>query len=668
MKEKTSLSAIVVSVAFAASFSAVTAATNELGTAREALRDGLWEIARAHAAAAGTNDESRLVILESFAAEGRWDDVKAALAGWADAKGPGFDYYRAVARGDHAAAARMLAGGASPEGIVAARLFEAGELAKSGDREGAAAIWRGIVAASNVGERAFAAAAAGLMEEAPLRRAYGEVRSAPLRRRVGLRLGRVLVRDPKTAAEGAKLVRAIVRDSPDAEGAREAFFDMADAEMEAGRWQAAADALREAIEIWPDAAKSGSVQEGRGWAFLKLGRREEALEAFHLAAELATNDLARATAVAKEGDVLAELGRDDEATARYRDVLARWPKTEVAAKLERIVRIRELESKGRELYKEFRFDAARKTFDEVAAADPARRPRMAFFAVLCLYGEGLDEEAGRKAEELAGACPDAAVRAEATLWLAKFRYNRREWKEAGRLFAACADAFEDGEKKADALLWASRAAFAANDFGLAIQLSTRVAEKSPDGSPSRVKALLVQGEALIELARFDEAVLVLERVMAADGADAADRLRSQTLRADALYAMGADNPARYAAALDAYRAILFGGILSPSERLVVSFKIARSLEKLKRMNEAIDQYYSQVVLAYRDGRLARARFDDEARAAFSRAAFRLADEYESRGRDDTAANVLELVAESDVHAAEEARRRIQKLSTKGRFL
>ena len=648
--------------------SAACAATNELDIAREALRDGLWEIARSHAAAAGTNDETRLVILESYASEGRWEDVKSALAGWADAKGPGFDYYRAVTKGDHAAAAKLLAGGASPEGTVAARLFEADNLAKSGNRDGAAAIWRGIATATNVGERALAMAAAGLMEAGPLRRAYGEVRSAPLRRLVGLRLGRALVRDPATAEEGAKLVRAIVRDSPDAEGAREAVLAVADAEMEAGRWQAAAAALREAIEIWPDAAKSGSVQEGRGWALLKLGRREEALEAFHLAAELATNDLARATAVAKEGDVLAELGRDDEATAKYRDVLTRWPNTEVAANLERVVKTRELEAKGRELYKEFRFDAARKTFEEVAAADPARRPRMEFFSVLCLYGEGLDEEAGRKAEELSGGCPDKAVRAEVSLWLAKFRYNRREWKEAGRLFSACAEAFEDSAKRADALLWASRAAFAANDFGLAIQLSTRVAEQSPDGSPSRAKALLVQGEALIELARFDEAVLVLERVTAAEGTEAADRLRAQTLRADALYAMGADNPARYTAALDAYRAILFGGILSPSEKLVVSFKIARSLEKLKRMNEAIDQYYTQVVLAYRDGRLARTRFDDDARAAFSRAAFRLADEYESRGRDFSAVKILELVAESDVHAAEEARRRIEKLSSKGRFL
>ena len=254
------------------------------------------------------------------------------------------------------------------------------------------------------------------------------------------------------------------------------------------------------------------------------------------------------------------------------------------------------------------------------------------------------------------------------LWLAKFRFNRREWKEAGGLFAACAEEFGGGARAADALLWATRAAFAGSEFQEAIKLSTKLAEKCPQEAQAVAKALLVQGEALIELARFDEAVLVLERIAAAEAARPADRLRAQTLRADALYAMGADNPARYTAALDAYRAILFGDVLSPSERLVVSFKIARALEKLKRAKEARDQYYSQVVLAYRDGRRERVRYDDDARAAFSRAAFRLADEFEGAGDDNSALRVLELVADSDIDAAEEARRRIAKLTSKGRFL
>jgi hypothetical protein len=51
-----------------------------------------------------------------------------------------------------------------------------------------------------------------------------------------------------------------------------------------------------------------------------------------------------------------------------------------------------------------------------------------------------------------------------------------------------------------------------------------------------------------------------------------------------------------------------------------------------------------------------------------RAAFALADEYENRGKDAQAVNILRLVAMSDVAAAEEARKRINRIEMKGRFL
>ena len=46
---------------------------------------------------------------------------------------------------------------------------------------------------------------------------------------------------------------------------------------------------------------------------------------------------------------------------------------------------------------------------------------------------------------------DAEIRGAATLWLAKFRYNRREWKAAGKLFAACAESETDDARAAEAL-------------------------------------------------------------------------------------------------------------------------------------------------------------------------------------------------------------------------
>ena len=92
------------------------------------------------------------------------------------------------------------------------------------------------------------------------------------------------------------------------------------------------------------------------------------------------------------------------------------------------------------------------------------------------------------------------------------------------------------------------------------------------------------------------------------------------------------------------------------------------MEKLKRIDDAVECYYTEVVIAYRDGRLKGLKYDDDAKAAFSRAAFRLADEYESRGRAQQAANILELVEKSDVPAAVEARRRIERIKMKGNFL
>ena len=641
-------------------------AADELSIAKEALRDGLWEIARTHA---GTNDsnEARLVILESFAGEGKWDEIGKCLAGWKDAKDDGFDYYRAVVKGDHAGAMEILKRGGSSEGIVQAKLYEAETLAKAGKKDQANGIWREVVSTTNVGMRVLAIAGANLMDVPILRRVYAEVKDPSLRRMSGLRLGMALLRDPQMEKEGKVLIRAIAKDAPDVSGSREAFLAMADQEVASGNWVAAADVYREAIEIWPSAAKTFAVQEGRGWVFSRLGRRDEALEAFRLAGSLARNDDEHAAALVKEGDVLQELGRPEESMSCYRAVLDKYPKAGVSRELRTIVHSRELETKGRALYREFRFAEASAAFAEVGKSDPSRRERMAFFCVLCRYGQGQDDEAETAARHLAENSPDADVRRDAAFWLAKFLYNRREWKESGRWFVATAGGGGEGSVAAEALLWAARAAFFDGNYNQAIQLSTEVAERHADAK-AKPQALMVQGESLIELSRFDEAVLVLDRVLVADGIRQDERARAKMLRADALYAMGADNPSRYVAALEAYRDVRFGGDLSAGERLSLSYRIARTLDKLKRTEEAMDQYYTQVVLAYREGRLAGGHFTDEARAAFSKAAFRLADEYESRGQDLQSIDVLELVAESDVPAADEAARRIDRMRSKGRFL
>ena len=293
---------------------------------------------------------------------------------------------------------------------------------------------------------------------------------------------------------------------------------------------------------------------------------------------------------------------------------------------------------------------------------------MAYYAVLCLYGQGRDDEAERKAKELvADEKAPRPLRADATLWLAKLAYNKSRWRDSAAYFADYAAAAPEASGAASALVWSARAAFADGDYQRAVSTIGAMAAKYPE-SDARAPGLIVQAEALIELARFDEAVLVLERAAAAPGVTPPDWMRAQVLRADALFAMGADNSARYVAALEAYRTVLLGENLTPSAKISLSFKIGKTLERMKRTDEAIDQYYTQVVLAYRDGRTKGVKYDDAAKADFSRAAFRLAEEFESRGRDEQALGVLRLVRQSDVPAATEASRRIERIKRKGTFL
>lgn len=694
-----SVAAAVLSVAF------LVASAGEIDVAKEALRDGLWDVARTHAARIGSY-EARLIILESYARERKWDDLVKTLDGWGDERGEGFSYYRALALaesgrgheaekalegvvfgdpgyaalaarlrarlaidgGDPATALKILRETGFDAAGVDAKMAAARILEANGDRNGAETMWREVASSTNCDERAFTTAAANLGDIGLLRRAYAEAKSADMRLLAGLRLGMRLIRDPATFDEGAKTITMLAKDSPDAADAKPAYLALADAYLESGRYADAEEAYRVAMETWPDAAKVCEVQEGRGWALRRLGRNDEAAESFARAEESAADDAARAKAALEQGDALSACGRGEDAMLKYRQVLEKYPETPSAVKLKGLMRLREMESRGRDLCREYRYREAQDVFAKLAAEDPSRKVRADYMQVLCMYGQGLDREARDKAAEIAAQTNDVATAAEATMWLAKVSYNRRRWRESSALFESYAtNRYAKAEKVPFALLWAARAAFAANEFDKAIALATRLASEYPDSS-EKGASHLVQGEALIELARFDDAILVLERAALSEGIPPAERTRARILKADALFAMGADNPARYREALEEYRAVRRGESLSPGMMLSVSYKMGRTFEKLKMHDGAIDAYYTDVVLAYRRGRESGVKFDDDARTVFSRAAMRLADEYESRGWEQQAINILRLVSASDVPAAKEAERRIERIQTKGGIL
>ncbi len=448
-------------------------------------------------------------------------------------------------------------------------------------------------------------------------------------------------------------------------------FEQAEALVAAGRFE-------EAAAVYGSVAAGERRQEARfrqADALRRANRTEEALALFR--ALMKAGGAHSVEAMLRVASLEVGRGHLEQAIADYGVLLGAKPPHPPTPEQ----RVRALSGRGRALYRAYRFREAEADFAAVAKLQPARRDEMVFLSTLCLYGDGRDREAYAAARTLLSAIPDSALRADLQFWLAKYEAEQREWAAAIAGFEASAtNAHASVTRRLDSIVRAARCAAALSDFPKVVELTGRVATNAVPGEADSeavashvAEALVLQGEALKELARFDEAVLVFERAGLMADSEAL-RCRAEISRADCLFAMGADDAKRYQSALEAYRALLQGEKLTPSARLELAFKVGRTYEKLRRFEEAAEEYYTNVVLAYWNGvqpesggNPHRILFDGAARAFFARAAFILADYYESRGEPRQAVQMLEYLVAARVPSADEAKRRIRRLKERGGF-
>ncbi|MCL2105248.1 MAG: tetratricopeptide repeat protein, partial [Kiritimatiellaeota bacterium] len=549
-----------------------------------------------------------------------------------------------------------------------------------------------------------------------------------LKRLVGFRLGEMLCLDAETLDEGEKLIKKLVRESPDDPASMQAHLRLADALLGFGRAAQAAEEYRIFLETYPSSSHDEHVLLGRGWALFQMKRYTEASGVFSRLAEQTADPAIRAESLFKQGDALTADARYAEAAqtyalladdypedklasralfqsaasleranqlplaiTRYRHIAETYPSHDVAPRALLRLATLQLEAgdtdaairtytaiqanpaykafrsdafvgRGKVHYRLFRFDAAMEDFAAVAESDTARRDEARYATTLCLYKLGRDTDARAAATAFILDFPESPYLPDMVLWLGKFEFNRERFTEARKLFIEYVTRWAKGEWADAALLWAARAAVGDADFKGAVELVTRLVQEYPK-SARLTEARLVQADALMELARFAEAVLLLDQIITeSPGSEWAQQAKLRT--GDCLFALGADNSERYLHALTAYRDVLQQPSLTPGQQLQLHDKAGRCLEKLKRTDEAIDTYYSEVVIRYLNDRAAGVWYDAAASGLFMRAAFRVADLYEQKGSPESAANVLNRVLQSDVSGKDEIRQRIERLRRK----
>ena len=549
-----------------------------------------------------------------------------------------------------------------------------------------------------------------------------------IRMRAGFLLGFSEMDDASTFTGGVARVRAILRTNPGDAISGLAARNLADRLLKAGDAVGAEDEYRRYLEIFPSAAMDPAVIERRAEALMKMGRNSEAAGAFSRAeqicekpedksrlaylqanAYLAEGNFADAAfgfarsasyggpdadrALYAQADAIERAGNSARASELYSALAekggvwgekANLRQISVVARNGRLVEAIDGYTKvidapgslaaadvteaylgrGRACYRDYRFKEASADFGMVASRNPEMADGMRFLMALCLYGAGRDKEAKVAAMELMNSTKDEDLRADLMLWCAKYEFNQSEYKEAQEHFAAYASIRKDTPLAADALLWAARCASAQMEYPKAVELATQAANSASSDKILFLESLLVQGEALMELGRYAEAVQLLDRVARLSG-DGAVAQKAAMLKADSLYAMGAGDMGRYEEAITVYRSLMESGSLLPDRRIETSFKIGRALEKLRRTKEAMDQYYRNVVLAYSEETSKGMLLGAPARTFFSRAAFSVADYHAAAGDVRAVRKMLERIVASDVPAAKEARRRLDEMNSRG---
>lgn len=465
-------------------------------------------------------------------------------------------------------------------------------------------------------------------------------------------LGQALFRAARYG-EAATLFRQAHDRTTNLDARAECLLQAGDALHAAAQYRQAADTYRRVFTDYPASAAAPRARFQAADSLERADDPDAARAAFAQTAELCGQPELAVEALLRLGALQTARGALDSAIEAYTGVLKAT--TNINPRCDALM------GRGRAHYRAYHFDAAHQDFAAAAQLQPERRAEAEFLRTLCLYGLGRDDEARQAAMAYVAAHTNAPRLPEMVLWLAKFDFNHSppRLQDAGERFLDYTAKWPQGKWADAALLWAGRAAFRRAAYTQAVELMSRLQREYPH-STRFAESRFVQGDALCELGRLDEAVLVFDEVIGRY-ADSDWVTAAWGRKGDALFSLGTDKPARYAEAIKAYREELARRDVTPELVLQAEFKIGRCLEKMRQPAAALDQYYSHVIVRYQDDRQRGIWYSEAAGGWYVRACFQAAELLEQKGAVDQAERVLNRVIQGGFPGQEEARQRVERL-------
>jgi len=458
----------------------------------------------------------------------------------------------------------------------------------------------------------------------------------------------------KRHAEAAGLYQRIAEQTTNAVLRAECLFHQAEVWMTDGQ-------LTEAIALYATVSTEYAESPWATRALLQQAIAQERLGRLPLARTLYQQVVAReensnaaAYALLRIGMLQAETGETEAALRTYSTLIDSAQHKDILEEA--------LLKRGVLYHRHYRFLNAMKDFATLAESGTTRQDEARYAIVQCLYGLGRDKDARDAATTFIAEYPESRYLPDMMIWLGKFDTNRGKYADARKYFQEYLTRWPNHALADTVLLWVARAASSEGDFTAVAELTAQFLRNYPE-SPRLNDVRLLQANSFIQQARLNDAIRILNRIIADTAATPRCIQIAKQHKADALFALGVDQPDYYVQALALYRELTTQPGVSASSMLKLNQSIARCLERLKRINEALDVYYADIIIRYQNDRDAGVWLDDATLGIVLRAAVDAADLYElNKGRPDQAANVLERVLPyANSLSATEIRQRIERL-------
>lgn len=436
----------------------------------------------------------------------------------------------------------------------------------------------------------------------------------------------------------------------------ECLFKMGDAYFANGQFKLASETYDRFIRDYPASAFVPLAVYQAAESFARAGDNPEAARRFEAAAgSYATNSVGE-EALLRLAEIRQSEGRLEDAVKAF-DRLASLNSNSV-------FRAQALCGRGMANYQMLKWDNALADFSSVVTMFPTSRvvEQSFYMRGMCLYLLNRDEDAVAVCRDFLARFPGSRWAPDVTFWIAKYLFNEGSYEAASREFEGMATNYPGNPLADDALLWAGLAASKHKGYVRTVELLNRLVKDYP-ASRKIPEARFAQVEALSPLNKFAEAILLCDEIIT-KYPESSLVIPALGKKGDLHFSMAAkDDPKRFEESLACYRAVANSPKASLDMVLQAEYKIGKCLEKLGKPDEAFQQYYVKVIVAFLEGRERNVRHDEACQTWFTRAVFDAADILEGRKDWRKMVSVLERAVKAGVPRAEEAQARIDRIKS-----